>query len=114
MLHNAGCKLIIASRRVEELERVKNKLLATSTVGEDITVLQLDLADLPGLKKKAEEVLRMHGQVDILINNGGISYRGEVAGTDIDVDQRLMLVNYFGQIALTKGWTQFRIAVMIA
>ncbi len=66
-------------------------------------MLQLDLADLNNIPSKAEEALSMHGCVDILVNNGGISYRGIAVETTIEVDQRLMTVNYFGSVALTKG-----------
>ena len=33
----------------------------------------------------------------------GISYRGSIEATDMDVHVKVMVVNYFGQIALTKG-----------
>lgn len=49
------------------------------------------------------KVLATFGHVDILINNGGISVRGDVLSTTVDVYSMLMLVNYFGQVALTKG-----------
>ena len=45
----------------------------------------------------------MFGRIEILINNGGIGQRGNVIDTDIAVQQRVMQVNYFGQIALTKA-----------
>ena len=66
-------------------------------------VLPLDLADLDSMPSKAEEALSLHGSVDILINNGGISFRGVAVDTKMEVDQRIMLVNYFGAVALTKG-----------
>lgn len=45
----------------------------------------------------------MHGGIDIIINNSGISYRGKVADTSLQVDQSLMDVNYFGHIAVVKS-----------
>jgi short-subunit dehydrogenase len=39
----------------------------------------------------------------VLINNGGISQRSLVAETRLSVDRKIMEVNYFGNIALTKG-----------
>lgn len=53
-----------------------------------------------------EKVFRIYeecGDIDIFINNGGISTRGSVMDTDIEVDMRVMTVNYFGPVALTKG-----------
>lgn len=45
----------------------------------------------------------IHDRIDILINNAGISYRGEILDTNIDVDIKIMMTNYFSQVALTKG-----------
>lgn len=50
-----------------------------------------------------QQVLQIFGQIDILINNGGISVRSEAINTKIDVDIKIMLVNYFGTVALTKA-----------
>ena len=55
------------------------------------------------LPSEMAKVLKIHGRIDILINNAGISYRGEVIDTKVDVDIKVMLINYFGQIALAKG-----------
>lgn len=66
-------------------------------------VLQLDLSDLKNISSKMNYVLDVFKHVDILINNGGMSYRGDIVTTDIDVDIKVMLVNYFGTVALTKG-----------
>lgn len=52
-------------------------------------------------------MIKSHGRIDILVNNAGISYRGEIISTDVSVDIRLMVVNYFGQVAVTKGELDF-------
>jgi dehydrogenase/reductase SDR family protein 7B len=72
-----------------------------------LAVLQVDLADVPSLEKKGDEAVDIFGHVDMLINNAGISYRGSIQDTDIDVHMKVMTVNYFGQIALTKGLDLF-------
>lgn len=66
-------------------------------------VLQLDLADLTSIPKKAKEALDIHGRIDVLINSGGISHRGEAVETSVEVDVKLMMVNYFGHVVLTKA-----------
>lgn len=66
-------------------------------------VLPLDLVDLNSLKGKVQQVLEIHGKIDILVNNGGISVRSEAIDTSIDVDIKIMHVNYFGTVALTKA-----------
>ena len=66
-------------------------------------ILTLDVANLEVIPSKAQTVLSHFGRVDILINNAGQSFRGLGTDTEIDVHIKLMTVNYFGQIALTKG-----------
>lgn len=62
-----------------------------------------DLSDTKTILSAAVEILKYLGHVDILINNAGISYRGTIVETGLDVDKKVMETNYFGPIALTKG-----------
>ena len=93
--------LILSARREDQLERVKNQCPSQSHGG--IYLLPLDLAAAPAISKKVEEALKWKGHIDVLINNGGISQRGLAKDTVLDVDRRIMEVNYFGTIALTKA-----------
>lgn len=68
-------------------------------------VVQLDLSDLTKLDDKVAGILKIFGHIDILVNNGGVSVRADVASTSIDVDIKVMAVNYFGAVAMTKGKT---------
>jgi short-subunit dehydrogenase len=49
------------------------------------------------------KVVEKFHRLDYLFNSGGISQRSEVWETDIEVDRKIMEVNYFGNIALTKA-----------
>ncbi|XKL65725.1 hypothetical protein PGB90_009145 [Kerria lacca] len=104
--HAAGCKIILASRNKVSLERVKNEL-ASKKRGKINTfpavVLPVDLTNLSYLEIYAMEAISIYGRIDILINNAGMSYRGLIVSTSTDVDYKVMLVNYLGQIALTKA-----------
>lgn len=104
-LENA--KLILSARRVEELERVKKNC---ATDHARVAVLPLDVTDLESLPAKAQEAHKLFGRIDILINNAGVGSRGYVVDMDIAVHQRVMQVNYFGQIALTKAVLPYMIA----
>lgn len=63
----------------------------------------MDLSDLKTLPDRARQALAIFGHIDILVNNGGISNRGDVLSSDAEVAQRIMAVNYFGAMVLTKG-----------
>lgn len=94
-----GAELILSARREEELERVR---LACADP-DKAKVVPLDLADGDGLVDRAAEVWSEYGPVDYVVHNGGISQRSLVRETDIAVDRKLMEVNFFGAVALTKG-----------
>ena len=100
-----GMKVILAARSTEKLVELRNNLINSDKKGMtmfDPQVLTLDLEDLENLKDKAEEALQIFGSIDILVNNGGISVRGETIETQLSVHQRLMNVNYFGSLELTR------------
>lgn len=94
-----GATLIISARREKELERVKKNCEHP----DDIIVEPLDLENYKALKEKADELLEKVKKIDVLINNGGISQRALAKDTGLDVDKRIMDINYFGTVALTKA-----------
>ena len=95
-----GARLIISARRKDELERVKGTCQKLG--GTSIEILPLDLSQANTLSLMTEAALQFYGQIDILVNNGGISQRSLAKETALDVDRRIMEVNYFGTITLTK------------
>jgi short-subunit dehydrogenase len=96
-----GARLILSARRKEELERVKGQCPLHAQPF--IRILPFDLAEPSLLKLQAEAAIQLFGHIDILINNGGISQRSLAKDTSLAVDRRLMEVDYFGTIALTKA-----------
>ncbi|HEY3406414.1 MAG TPA: SDR family oxidoreductase [Ohtaekwangia sp.] len=100
-LARKGARLILSARRKEELERVKGNCVAASQP--NIRTLPLDLTKTETLKLSTEAAIQIFGHVDILVNNGGISQRSFAKDTLLDVDRKLMEVNFFGAVALTKN-----------
>ena len=97
-LANRGSKVILSARRTDELERVKKEIGK-----DDIAILKLDLADGDSFAEVTKKAQSIFGDIDILINNGGISQRGLVKDIEMEVDRKVMEVNYFGTIGLTKA-----------
>lgn len=104
VFYACGCKIILISRRKEELDRVKNILMNTHVIVPTYppVVLPIDITNINNLQTEITKIIDIHGRIDILINNAGISYRGEIINTNMDVDIKVMLTNYFAQIALAK------------
>ena len=98
-----GIKLILSSRNVRALERVKSKCYYP----ENIKILPVDLNDFyaaPALVKKAYNIF---GRIDILINNAGVSQRSLIVDTQFDVLKKLIEINYLGTVALSRALLPF-------
>lgn len=96
-----NAKLILSSRRIEELERVKGNCPAERQA--DIRILPLDLSQASTLNLSAQAAIQLFGHIDVLVNNGGISQRALAKETTLDVDRKIMEIDYFGTISLSKA-----------
>ena len=94
-----GAHLILSSRKVPELMRVKSNCPSNAKV----YVQKLDLAAHETIPEIAEHIIKRFGKIDVLVNNGGISQRAKVDDTELTVDKKIMDINYFGTVALTKA-----------
>jgi short-subunit dehydrogenase len=106
-----GCTLVLSSRKKEALQRVKDECSGASAVH----VVPVDLSSDESILAAFEDVINLTGRVDVLINNAGISQRALVRETAVEVDRRIMQIDYFGHIYLSKlvlpsmlkrGWGQ--------
>jgi short-subunit dehydrogenase len=95
-----GANLILSARNETELYRVK---AACSANAKEIMVVPMDVSQHDEVFKIAEKILEKVGKIDILVNNAGVSQRSLVKDTDFAVDKRIMDVDYFGTVALTKA-----------
>ena len=93
-----GAKLVLSARRPNELERVAAKCGSA-----EVLVLPMDLAKSDGFDALAQTVLARFGRIDLVVHNGGISQRSWVKDTQMEVHRRIMEVNYFGAVALTRA-----------
>lgn len=93
-----GARLILSARREAALEAVKNEIGLAS----EVLVLPLDMAKPADFEDAYERIKEQFGQVDILFNNAGISQRGRVEDTGLEVYEELMQVNFMSYVKLTK------------
>jgi len=94
-----GYKLIISARNAAALHLLKEK----ASYPERIHVLPLDLNEESSFEGKCKEAIEAFGRIDIVINNGGISQRSLASETSLEVDRKIMEVNFFGTIGLSKA-----------
>lgn len=98
-LQKRGARLILSSRRADELERVRRNAPGDLS---KIDILPLDLTDTESHPSIVEEAVHRFGRVDLLLNNGGVSQRGLAHETQLEVIRQVMEVNFFGTISLTR------------
>ncbi len=99
-LAKENCKIVLSARRIVELERVRKNI---SLPDEDILILPIDLEQHDHVNDWVKKVMDKFNRIDVLINNGGISQEGSALKTNKTVEQKIMDVNYFGNVALAKA-----------
>ncbi len=98
-LAKEGARLVLSARNETTLKELQQSLPHP----ENHLVLPLDLEDSKDFESKVKTVVDRMGGIDVLVNNGGMSQRSEAHETPMEVDRRIMEVNYFGNIALAKA-----------
>lgn len=94
-------KVIISARREKELHELQEELKLDF---QQCLVLPLDLEmQQDCFKSKVDLALERFGQIDVLINNAGISQRSLIKETVYKVDARLININFLGTVTLTKA-----------
>lgn len=99
-LAKEGARLALSARNQERLEEIRKYCLS---LGSEVAIFPFDLSHVEEIPKVANQVLNHFKKLDLLVNNGGISQRGLASETSLDVDRRIMEINFFGNIALTKA-----------
>lgn len=95
-----GAKLLITSRKLQELERVKNNCKNPN----DVEIFVMDLSDVEHTNKTINDYFQKNPdkKIDILINNAGLSMRATCLEHTFEQDLYIMRVNFLSCIALTK------------
>lgn len=91
-----GCSLILSARRREQLQEVAGQCHTKAMI------VVMDVSDQKSIIGAWQEIQASGGMPDILINNSGISQRSAALETQLETDRRIMEVNYFGAVTLTK------------
>ena len=98
-LSEAGANLILSARRTSELERVKTACAHP----EKIDIIPVDLSSHESVSSAISNCLNRHIRIDMLFNNGGISQRAEALNTDTEIVRRVMEIDFFSNIELSRA-----------
>ncbi|MDZ7848859.1 MAG: SDR family oxidoreductase [Owenweeksia sp.] len=94
-----GAKVVLSARGARVLEGLKKEL----SHPENALVLPLDMEQSLVFGEKVKQVVEQFGRIDLLFNNAGISQRSEVHESSLEIDRKIMEINFFGTVALTKA-----------
>jgi short-subunit dehydrogenase len=95
-----GAILVLSARREQELKRVADNCKIEF---KNYLILPLDLEFSDNIEEKVMLVLQRFGRIDVLINNSGVGHRTRALHTSTEIDRKIMEVNFFGTINLTKA-----------
>ncbi len=97
-LARAGAKVIMAVRNLQKGESARSEIRA-AVPDADVTVSQLDLADLASVREFAERLVGQQDRLDLLINNAGVM--APPRRTTADGFESQFGTNHLGHFALT-------------
>jgi short-subunit dehydrogenase len=94
-----GAKVVLAARNLEKLEEIVNDL---NTLGIEALAVQTDVTSETDCRVLIEKTIEKYQNIDVMINNAGISMRALFIDLHLEVMHRLMNVNYWGTVYCTK------------
>ncbi len=96
----SNVQLILAARNTGELNLLKEACEKKSAI---CTTQFIDLSSKVSITEFVASIKQSFNTIDILINNAGISQRSQAEETPVEVDRRIMEINFFGPVQLTKS-----------
>jgi dehydrogenase/reductase SDR family member 7B len=94
-----GSKIVITGRNESNLIEAEQFLKK-----QNIEVLSIvsDVSKEEDNKHVIEKTIAAFGKIDVLINNAGISMRALLQDADVDVIKKVMDINFYGTVYVTK------------
>lgn len=96
----AGAKLVLAARNLAKLQEIAANL-KLKYASEVITV-GVDVSKEVQCQNLISQSIKNFGQIDVLINNAGISMRAIFEEVDLKVLSEVMDINFWGTVFCTK------------
>jgi NADP-dependent 3-hydroxy acid dehydrogenase YdfG len=98
-----GTNVFIIARKLSQLGSALNEIEMNKIKGtQRFASYSLDVSDEKAVTNWTHDFIKDFGSVDILINNAGIAYVDHIEKTTIDDFKKVMSIDYFGVINLTK------------
>jgi NAD(P)-dependent dehydrogenase (short-subunit alcohol dehydrogenase family) len=106
-LGRRGAKLAVSDVNESGLAETVKQL---RVIGAPVHDARLDVTDRAAVLSYADEVAAYFGQVNIVINNAGIAFTGDIADMTFEQIERVMDVDFWGVVNGTKAFLPHLIA----
>lgn len=100
----AGAKVVLCSRRVENCKQVKEQLEAK---GGEALALQLDVTNPDSVADVVQKALDHFGKIDILVNNSGASWGAPALEMPYEAWQKVVQTNLTGSFLMSQAAGRF-------
>jgi dehydrogenase/reductase SDR family protein 7B len=98
-LNSMGASLILSARNKENLENVKR----SCPCPDKIIILACDMEETHSLPALARQAWYLFNGIDYIFLNAGIAVRDMIIDTDISMIQKVMNINFLGNVMLSKA-----------
>ena len=98
-LGEAGAKIMLSSRKADDLEEATKELQAA---GIDARWIAADCAKEEDIRRLADETLQRMGPVDILVNNAGAAWGAPAEDHPVEAWDKVMNLNIRGYFILSQ------------
>jgi dehydrogenase/reductase SDR family member 7B len=93
--------IVILSDRDEA--KLQDTAAGCQELGAATVLAPFDLEKQEDILAAVAKVLKVYPKIDILVSNGGISQRSLAIDTPVEIDRKIMEINFFGAVVLTKA-----------
>ena len=103
-LASRGCAVAIADIGQAPLDETAELLRAANAT---VSTHVVDVADRDAMERFAAEVVRLHGKVNLIFNNAGVSVTNTIEKLTYDDFEWLMNINFWGVVHGTKAFLPY-------
>lgn len=96
----AGAKLVLAARNLAKLQEIAANLKLK--YASEVIAVGVDVSKEMQCQNLMDQTVKNFGQIDVLINNAGISMRAIFEEVDLKVLSEVMDINFWGTVFCTK------------
>jgi len=95
-----GAKVVLNGRNKERLQKT---LEGFQKEGYPMIAVSGDVSIMEDCQKLVTKTIEQFGKLDVIINNAGLSMKGEIEDLDPSVFKKIMEVNFLGSVYPTKS-----------